>query len=47
MVAQGVTPPNVRTDIDDTPPDPTRPPSQPAAQVGVVRCVPVGRVGSC
>lgn len=29
MVQAGITPPNVRTDIDDTPPDPSRPLSAP------------------
>jgi hypothetical protein len=29
MVAKGVTPPNVRTDIDDSPPDPTKPLPEP------------------
>eukprot|EP00798_Chlamydomonas_sp_ICE-L_P016987 gene16987-23260_t len=28
MVSKGITPPNVRTDIRDTPPDPSRPPSE-------------------
>ncbi|GBF95783.1 hypothetical protein Rsub_08219 [Raphidocelis subcapitata] len=32
MVARGETPPNVRTDIDDAPPDPTRPPTAPQLQ---------------
>lgn len=32
MVARGQTPPNVRTDIDDAPPDPHRAPSEPRAQ---------------
>ena len=29
MVSKGITPPNVRTDINDKPPDPTRVPSEP------------------
>uniref|UniRef100_A0A7S3VJR5 Peroxisomal membrane protein PEX14-like KPWE domain-containing protein n=1 Tax=Dunaliella tertiolecta TaxID=3047 RepID=A0A7S3VJR5_DUNTE len=29
MVSKGVTPPNVRSDINDKPPDPSRPPSEP------------------
>lgn len=29
MVQAGITPPNVRTDIDDNPPDPSRPLSAP------------------
>ena len=32
MVSKGITPPNVRTDIKDTPPDPNRPPSEPRSQ---------------